>query len=398
MAPKRASPLDEPPTASSSEEEEEVSSSEEEGGSSSEEDEAPAQTAKPSSSLPPPTLERKSTSKKDSTSTTPQPQPQPQPSSSESESDSGSETEDDHPIAATDSKVKPIASKPMEEAPKKNSKLQPSATPSRSGTKRPNENNRPGSGVKKAKGTDTASNNEVPAAEDGGKKVDSKKLFQRLWSEDDELVILNGMNEFRVKNGVDPYKNMDAFHDFIKESLHVDVSRSQLTDKIWRLKKKHQKNATRGKNGEDPKFTKLHDKKVYELSKKIWGSEGTNRGVEHDKSNGKARNSKKGGSSKNVASPQAQLSLSPHSKGVEKTDVDQNSGSILSLNQMIKYSGLNEDVIRRGFESVEALKKTEFEEKWKNLQLLELEFFVKRAELIRDHSKLVLEAYRSSNH
>ena len=79
-------------------------------------------------------------------------------------------------------------------------------------------------------------------------------------------------------------------------------------DKIGRLKKKHQKNATRGKNDDDLKLMKLHDKKI-KLSKKIWGFEGTIR-------NGKASNIEKGGNNKNVATPQAQLTSSLYSKGV----------------------------------------------------------------------------------
>ena len=197
MAPKRASPLDKLQTASTSS----------------------------------PALKKKSTPKRPPTSTTPQPQP--------SSSEFDSETEYNQPAAAADSKENPFASKAMEKAPKKNCKLQSSATPSRSGTKPPKE--------KKDRGKKVTFNNEVVAAESGKKAAASEKLSQRLWSDDDEIVILNGMNEFWVDNGTPPCKNMGAFLDFIKKFLHVDVSRSQLTDKIWRLKKKYQKNVSIGK-------------------------------------------------------------------------------------------------------------------------------------------------------
>ena len=250
-----------PAFTTSSSEEEEVSSEEEEGVASEQE----------SSSWPSPPLEKKSTPKKSTISTTSQPHPSP-----------------------------------------------------RSGTKRPNENNRRGRSAKTAKGADPASNNEFVAAEDNGKKADAKK---------------------------------------------------------------HVKSVTKGKNGKDPKFTKL----VFELPKKIWGSERTTRNVEQ-KFNGKASNIEKGGSSKNVAYPQVQLTSSPYSKGV-----DQNPGSILSMDQMTKYSGLSEGVVKRGLESLEASKKTELEDRWKNICLLELELVARRAELILDQAKLTLEIYGASN-
>ncbi|KAJ7968385.1 mediator-associated protein 1 [Quillaja saponaria] len=275
MAPKRASPLDEPPTASSSSSSEEE---EEEEISSEEEEEEPA---KPSSAVP--AVEKKPLPQKPVHATNSQPQF----SSSESgsESDSDSESEPQRPISAADENVKPIASKPMQETPKATKprskpRSKPSATPDRSAAKRPNESSPQVRNSKRAK------KNEVQVAEDSKKSGDeTKKLFQRLWSEDDELAVLKGMVEFKVKKGADSSADPNAFHDFIKKSLHVDVSKGQMMDKIRRLKKKFKNNVVKGKNGGD--FTKPHEQKAFELSKKIWGGERNNGGVEQAKSNGK---------------------------------------------------------------------------------------------------------------
>ena len=113
------------------------------------------------------------------------------------------------PTAAADLKMKPFASKPMEEGPKKKSKLQPSAPTSRLAIsvrlaffplrpwrrvrrRIPNYSPRlqhldrdeeaqweqsAWAWWEKGQGIDTASNNKVVAAEDSGKKADSKKLI-----------------------------------------------------------------------------------------------------------------------------------------------------------------------------------------------------------------------------
>ncbi|GMN47870.1 hypothetical protein TIFTF001_017040 [Ficus carica] len=92
-----------------------------------------------------------------------------------------------------------------------------------------------------------------------------------LWTEDDEIALLKGMTDYKAKKGTNPNADMGAFHDFIKEKLNVDVSKNKLSEKIWRLKKKYQNNAAKGENGEDPVFSKPHELRSFQLSKKIWG-------------------------------------------------------------------------------------------------------------------------------
>ncbi|KAJ0075136.1 hypothetical protein Patl1_34633 [Pistacia atlantica] len=75
---------------------------------------------------------------------------------------------------------------------------------------------------------------------------------------------------------MDPYQDTNAFHDFIKKSLHVDFTKTQLMDKIRRLKKKYENNLGRGNKGEDRNVSKLHERHAYDLSKKLWGNGSTN--------------------------------------------------------------------------------------------------------------------------
>ncbi|OUZ99361.1 Protein of unknown function DUF573 [Macleaya cordata] len=72
------------------------------------------------------------------------------------------------------------------------------------------------------------------------KKNNNRLPFQRVWSEDDEIVILEGVLDYKKKKkGSKSNDDMDAFLDFIKKSLQVDhVKTSQLREKIKRLKEK----------------------------------------------------------------------------------------------------------------------------------------------------------------
>nr|GMD81381.1 mediator-associated protein 1-like [Ipomoea batatas] len=95
-----------------------------------------------------------------------------------------------------------------------------------------------------------------------------KPLFQRLWSEDDEIGLLEGMIEYTEKENADPHTDLDAFHEFIRNSLHFTVSKHQLQNKMKRMRRNYINNAGKGKS-----FSKPHEQKTYQLSSKIWGKE-----------------------------------------------------------------------------------------------------------------------------
>ncbi|XP_042055122.1 uncharacterized protein LOC121799733 [Salvia splendens] len=127
-------------------------------------------------------------------------QPLPHPYS-DNEDDSESETESESDAPA----VRPLAAKPVEETPKSNrkTKSKPAADPvtpgkSTAASKRPAE--------------DTASKDakkpkKSPAAEPETAEKKSN-MFQRLWSEEDEIVILEGMIECQNEFKVDPLANL----------------------------------------------------------------------------------------------------------------------------------------------------------------------------------------------
>ncbi|KAG8364618.1 hypothetical protein BUALT_Bualt18G0016200 [Buddleja alternifolia] len=93
----------------------------------------------------------------------------------------------------------------------------------------------------------------------------------RLWSNEDEIAVLNGMVDFKTQKGVDPNANMAGFHNYVKGKLMTEFSRDQLKTKISRMKKRFFNALKKGENGEDPVLSNPHEYMAFEISKKIWG-------------------------------------------------------------------------------------------------------------------------------
>ncbi|EOY13716.1 hypothetical protein QUC31_002408 [Theobroma cacao] len=382
MARKRSNPIEDPPTASSSEEEkeEETSSEEEEGSSSEEEEEEPkTQTTSQNQKTQPP-------KKPDiATAATPGDESDDSDTDSESESDTDSQT------------PKPIATKPMEEASNtKKPRSKPLASPIKaSSTKRPSDSEQEPKDVKRAKKKAGEEVTEVAVVEEVKKTGEDakKQLFQRLFSEDDEIAVLKGMLDYYAKKGADPCADMNAFYDFVKKSIHIDVTKAQLMDKIRRLRKKFENNAVKGKKGEDKTFSKVHEQKAFDLSKKIWGKEGISGKTESSavKSNGKTKGNTK-------ALPVVKPEIFSPEKNVEPMDLDKKSKSVASFfDKSIGLAGMEEKILKNGLEIIGAEKRAALEEKWRKLQIAELELFLQRSELIKEEAKMLLEFYKSED-
>ena len=82
----------------------------------------------------------------------------------------------------------------------------------------------------------------------GGSYGEEKKLFQRLWSDDNEIELLKGMLDYRVRyefvkkcsltiHNSDPATDAAAVYEFVKKSLHVEVTKARPVDKMKRLRK-----------------------------------------------------------------------------------------------------------------------------------------------------------------
>ncbi|KAK4439294.1 putative transcription factor [Sesamum alatum] len=377
----------------SGEEEDDDATSEDAG--SQESDSEPEQTQvskKPSSST-------QTTPKKAQPQSSSKPQPQPPSSSDEEESGSESESDPDEP----DPNVRPIASKPMVNEQKSNNgarKLRSKpissdlVTPAKSAAaKRPaEEKETEAKDAKKSKKKAEPDTSEKKSTDDP-----KKLLFQRLWSEDDEIVILNGMIDYATKKKSDPVADLNAFHDFIKKNLHVDVTRTQLQDKIRRLRRKYENNKSKEKEGKDRTFSKPHEQKAYELSKKIWGNEnGKENGVEKVMGSPKPN----GSAFRKTPSKRPNMVENEEAKDAKSVEVVNSDAEGLLPAKGVNSGGVSveERILRIGAELFESGKGLEGEKEWKKLRVEEMEVHLRQLEVRSAQTKLVLDAVKSGGH
>ncbi|GKV42342.1 hypothetical protein SLEP1_g49753 [Rubroshorea leprosula] len=384
MAPKRPDPKDEPPAASSSEEEETTSGAEEEEETSEEEEET-----QPTLTQKSPPVKRPEIASPRSASTTVTNAGNQSSESDESESDeSGSETDSDSVIPPS---VKPIATKPMEESTKsKQPAVKPAASAAKSSAKRPAEPKQPAQKETKRAKKDSENGEEEEKTGDDVKK----QLFQRIWSEKDEIAILKGMIEYSAKKGADPLSDMSAFHEFIKDSLQLDCAKGKLSDKIRRLKKKYMGYVKRGK---EDGFTKPHEQESFKLSKKIWGDEGKKMGDEVKKivkaeTPVKSKSNVKPKKNQSLAAPKVEVVSSPVASKDKESKIDD-----ILPDKRLGVGSIEEEVLSHGLDVIEGEKKAALKERWRKLRIAELELFLQRSQLVADQAKLMLEHYKSAN-
>ncbi|KAL9285192.1 Transcription factor STKL2 [Arabidopsis thaliana] len=72
------------------------------------------------------------------------------------------------------------------------------------------------------------------------KEDDNKKPNpQRVWSEEDEISLLQAVIDFKAETGTSPWDHKNAFFDIAKKSISFDVSNVQFFDKIRSFKRKY---------------------------------------------------------------------------------------------------------------------------------------------------------------
>ncbi|KAL9685180.1 hypothetical protein QQ045_022627 [Rhodiola kirilowii] len=105
------------------------------------------------------------------------------------------------------------------------------------------------------------------------KPVDeSRKLFQRLWTDEDEIELLRGFLEYTNQRGASSQHHYDTtlFYDQIKSKLQLEFNKNQLVEKLRRLKKKYRNILNRISAGKDVSFKSPHDQATFDISSKIW--------------------------------------------------------------------------------------------------------------------------------
>ncbi|CAN7135991.1 unnamed protein product [Brassica rapa subsp. narinosa] len=112
-----------------------------------------------------------------------------------------------------------------------------------------------------------------------GQKMGTKK---RLFSEKDEIVLLQGIVDYKGKN---PLEDKRSLYESMKGSFSSDVTLDQFRDKIRHMNNKY---TAKEKSGEQQaSILNPHQQKCFQLSKAIWGADG----IAFQSANGKLKKS-----------------------------------------------------------------------------------------------------------
>ncbi|CAN6467064.1 unnamed protein product [Victoria cruziana] len=262
---------------------------------------------------------------------------------------------------------------------------------------------------------------------------DSRRLFQRLWTDEDEIGLLNGFYEYS-RRGNPNFHDMTPFYEQMKATLQFDFNKNQLVEKLRRLKKKYRNVVRKLSSGKDFAFKSAHDQLTFEISKKIWHAGYAP--VVDDEEEPVVERKPGRGSRKSHA--QAHQPVPPPSQPVADgggTGVGGGGGGggggvagigsggncgIPSVHSVVEetvrsclspifkelmYSavngpshsgfGLGMNPLPLSFGGAGEFKAVGSDEKWRKQQILELEVYLKRIELVQEQIKLTLQELKS---
>lgn len=267
--------------------------------------------------------------------------------------------------------------------------------------------------------------------EEGGEVEEKKSIIK--WSEKDEIALLGGIIDYKEETGDDVNsKTTDAFYEYAKDLLAVNLTKNQLFEKIKRLKKKFQTNEEKCQNGEEPVFSKPHENKLFELSQKIWGSErnvteGNDSKVKSSKKKGKkdgivagttstplesVPNKKDGIVVGNISTPTKSAAnrdvvVQEEVKDTIMEDKKEETRDFWSLYPLLCASleseassyltmsaGYIKEHVKETISGMGVKNARELEEGWKSVQVMERQLYVKRVHLINKQAEATLDLLR----
>ncbi|CAN7113077.1 unnamed protein product [Brassica rapa subsp. narinosa] len=256
---------------------------------------------------------------------------------------------------------------------------------------------------------------------------DSRRLFQRLWTDEDEIELLRGFLDYVTthRGGSNP-PDTAPFYEMIKSKLQLEFNKNQLVEKLRRLKKKYRNVMSKFGSGKEVLFKSPHDQSTFEISRKIWNRTGKIIGFEMDfEVNGNSPGS----------NPSAAVEIESEN-GVEKRGSRKRSRSRIGKieednnvneNASDGIGGLIEETVRScvspliremmngttsmmmagslgpvftrplgyGVEGGGGGNKAVRDERWRKQQILELEVYSRRLELVQEEIRATLHELKT---
>lgn len=96
--------------------------------------------------------------------------------------------------------------------------------------------------------------------------------FHRIWTEPDEIRFLQGLLDCSSQNLAFP-RDLGIFYVRFSNTMPQPYTKSQLSEKLRRLRKKFRVISGRLSKGLDRSQLSLHDRALYDLSKQLWHQE-----------------------------------------------------------------------------------------------------------------------------
>ncbi|XWS47556.1 hypothetical protein CRYUN_Cryun14cG0162300 [Craigia yunnanensis] len=94
--------------------------------------------------------------------------------------------------------------------------------------------------------------------------------FHRIWTEPDEISFLQGLLQ---SHSLSFPKDLPIFYSNFSNSISQPYNKSQLSEKLRRLRKKFRVISSRLARGLNPSTLSAHDQALFDLSKRLWSPE-----------------------------------------------------------------------------------------------------------------------------
>ncbi|KAF6144596.1 hypothetical protein GIB67_006088 [Kingdonia uniflora] len=235
--------------------------------------------------------------------------------------------------------------------------------------------------------------------------------FHRIWTESDEITFLQGLLDSSNTHGLFFPRDLPIFYNRFSNSMSQPYTRSQLSEKLRRLRKKFRVASARIARGLEFCLLSPHDRALFDLSKKLWDPDFMEASPFNAKNNKKLKSTGNGTATSGDGSVSVKVKFSPtfnpaaipicndndDNDGNDNEDETRNGGemgsefgrvvlkSVLdvfdkSLKEVRMNVGLNTDsmVGRMGF--------SDFAKRWQEQRVEEMEVLACRLRLVIENS------------
>ncbi|XP_019185423.1 PREDICTED: probable transcription factor At5g28040 [Ipomoea nil] len=93
--------------------------------------------------------------------------------------------------------------------------------------------------------------------------------FHRIWTESDEIRFLQGLLDCAAESLAFP-RDLNVFYTRFSSTMSQPYTKSQLSEKLRRLRKKFRVISARLAKGHDWSLLSPHDRALYDISKRLW--------------------------------------------------------------------------------------------------------------------------------